>query len=146
MGELNTRNPILWFFLVCFVGTFIVLGWLLKPFFPILILGAVVSGISYPLYRVIQRYQKIGPPMAAFLTCLLIFVILFVPIVFFVGSLTQQAFGLYQMAKGAVLSDQVNALLRDSQVLDRANAVLANFNYELTGEQIKNAVSRSGSS
>ena len=144
MGELNTRNLILWFFLVCFVGTFIVLGWLLKPFFPILILGAVVSGISYPLYRVIQRYQKIGPPMAAFLTCLLIFVILFVPIVFFVGSLTQQAFGLYQMAKGAVLSDQVNALLRDSQVLDRANAVLANFNYELTGEQIKNAVSEIG--
>jgi len=144
MGELNTRNPILWFFLACFVGTIIVLGWLLKPFFPILVLGAVVSGLFYPLYRAIQKHPKIGAPMAAFLTCFLIFVILFVPIVFFVGSLTQQAFGLYQMARGAVLSEQVNALLRDSHILERLNSVLANFNYTVTGDEIKNAVSEIG--
>lgn len=144
MGELNTRNPILWFFLVCFIGTIILLGWLLKPFLPILVLGAVVSGISYPLHCFICRHPKIGAPMAAFLTCLVIFVILFVPIVFFVGSLTQQAFGLYQMAKGAVLSEQVNSILNDSRILERINAVLANFNYELTGEEIKNAVSEIG--
>jgi len=144
MGDLNTRNPILWFFLACFIGTIFILGWLLKPFFPILVLGAVVSGICYPLYRAIQRHPKIGAPMSAFLTCSLVFVILFVPIVFFVGSLTQQAFGLYQMARSAVLSDQVNALLRDSHFLDRANAVLVNFNYTITGDEIKNAVSEIG--
>lgn len=144
MGEMNTRNPILWFFLICFVGSIILLGWLLKPFLQILVLGAVVSGISYPLHRFINRHPKIGAPMAAFLTCLLIFVILFVPIVFFFGSLTQQAFELYQMAKGAVLSEQVNVLLNDSRILERINAVLANFNYELTGDEIKNAVSEIG--
>ena len=144
MGELNTHNPILWFFVVCFVGSIIVLGWLLKPFFPILVLGAVVSGFSYPLFCAIKKQPKIGPPMAAFVTCLVIFVILFVPIVFFVGSLTQQAFGLYQMAKGAVLNEQINALLRDSQILERINSILANFNYTLTGEEIKKVVSEIG--
>jgi len=144
MGELHTRNPILWFFLSCFIGSFIVLAWLLKPFFPILVLGAVVSGISYPLYRLILKHRKIGRPVAAFTTCFVIFIILFVPTVFFVGSLAQQAYGLYQMAKGAVINEQVNSLLRDSRVLERANAVLANFNYTLTGEQIKNAVSEIG--
>jgi predicted PurR-regulated permease PerM len=74
------------------------------------------------------------------LTCLLIFCLLFVPIVFFVGSLTQQAYGLYQMAKDAAISEQINNLLRDTHVFDRANAVLANFDYELTGDELKNAV------
>ena len=38
MGDLNTRNSILWFFLACFIGTAFMLGWLLRPFFPILVL------------------------------------------------------------------------------------------------------------
>jgi predicted PurR-regulated permease PerM len=100
----------------------------------------VISGICYPVYRILQRRNKIGPSIASLLTCLLIFCLLFVPIVFFVGSLTQQAYGLYQMAKDAAISEQINNLLRDTHVLDRANAVLANFDYELTGDELKNAV------
>lgn len=141
MGDLNTRNPILWFFLACFMGTAFVLGWLLRPFFPILVLGAVVSSICLPLYRAIRKHPKIRGSIAAFTTCFLLFLVLFVPTVFFVGSLAQQALELYQMAKGAVLNDQINTLLHDTRVLDRANALLANFNYSITGDEIKNAVS-----
>jgi predicted PurR-regulated permease PerM len=140
MGEVNTRNPILWFFLACFIGTIFMLGWLLWPFFSIMLMGAVISSISRPLYRLFRKHPKIGGPMAAFTTCFLILLLLFVPTVFFVGSLTQQALELYQMAKGAVLSDQINDLLRDTRILDRLNALLADFNYTLTGDEIKNAV------
>jgi predicted PurR-regulated permease PerM len=140
MGDFNPKNPILWFFLACFIGSLFLLGWLLLPFLSILIIGAVISGICYPVYRILQRRNKIGPSIASLLTCLLIFCLLFVPIVFFVGSLTQQAYGLYQMAKDAAISEQINNLLRDTHVLDRANAVLANFDYELTGDELKNAV------
>lgn len=140
MGDVNTRNPILWFFLACFVATIFMLGWLLWPFFSILVLGAVISSVSRPLYRTIRKHPKVGGPVAAFATCFLIFFLLFVPTVFFVGSLTQQALGLYQMARGAVLNDQINDLLRDTRILERLNALLANFNYTLTGEELKNAV------
>lgn len=140
MGDFNPKNPILWFFLACFIGSLFLLGWLLLPFLSILIIGAVISGICYPIYRILQRPKKIGTSLASLLTCLLIFCLLFVPIVFFVGSLTQQAYGLYQMAKDAAISEQINNLLRDTHVLDRANAVLANFDYELTGDELKNAV------
>lgn len=140
MGELNTRNPILWFFLACFIGSIFVLGWMLSPFLPILVLGAVVSGICYPIYLVLLKKFKVTSYLAAFLTCFLIFLILFVPIVFFVGSLAQQALGLYQMAKDAVINEQINALLRNSRLLERANTILAHFDYSLTGDEIKNSV------
>ncbi len=140
MGDLTPKNPILWFFLACFIGSIYLLGWLLLPFLSILIIGAVVSGICYPVYRFFQRFKKIGPSTASLLTCILIFFLLFIPIVFFVGSLTQQAYGLYQMAKDAAINDQINSLLRDTHVLERANMVLANFDYELTGDELKNAV------
>ncbi len=141
MGDLISRNPIVWFFLACFLGSIILLGWLLMPFFSTLILGAVVSGVFYPIYRLFNNQPKIRSSLASLVTCIFIFFILFVPIVFFVGSLTQQAYGLYQMARGAVINDQINILLQDTHVLERANAVLSKFNYELTGEEFKNAVS-----
>jgi predicted PurR-regulated permease PerM len=140
MGDYNPKNPILWFFLACFLGSIYLLGWLLLPFLPIIVIGAVVSGICYPVYRFFLRFRRIGPSTASLLTCILIFVLLFIPIVFFVGSLTQQAYGLYQMARGAVINDQINSLLRDTHILERANRVLANFDYELTGDQLKNGV------
>lgn len=141
MGDLISRNPILFFFLACFLGSIVLLGWLLLPFLSILILGAVLSGVFHPLYRLIHKHPKIRSSMASFITCILIFCLIFVPIVLFVGSLTQQAYGLYQMAKGAVINDQINILLQDSQVLEKLNSVLAKFNYELTGDELKNAIS-----
>ncbi|MGD8836603.1 MAG: AI-2E family transporter [Desulfobacteraceae bacterium] len=141
MGDLISRNPILLFFLACFLGSLFLLGWLLLPFLSTLILGAVVSGIFYPIYRLIDQHPQIRSSLASLVTCILIFFALFVPIVFFVGSLTQQAFELYQMAKGAVINDQINSLLQETQVLEKANSILAKFNYELTGEEFKNAIS-----
>ena len=41
------------------------------------------------------------------------------------------------MAKDAVFSDQINELLRDTRILDRINGVLAHFNYQLSGEELK---------
>ncbi len=141
MGELDAKKPMLWFFLVCFIGSIFLLGWLLLPFLSILIMGAVVSGIFYPLCRLIKKHPKIKSSTASLITCILIFFLLFVPIVFFVGSLTQQAFGLYQMAKGAGISEQINTLLQETQVLDRVNEVLVNFDLEVTGDEIKQNVS-----
>ena len=137
---MNTRNPILWFFVACFFGSLFILGWLLFPFLSILVLGAVISGISYPLYSAIRKVPKLSPATASFITCLLIFLVLFVPTVFFVGSLAQQAFELYQTARGAAFNDQINGMLRDSRVLDRVNEYLSVYNYAITGDEIRNAV------
>ncbi len=137
MGDMISRNPVLGFFLACFVGALLLLGWLMMPFVAILVLGAVVSGLFHPLYRLLCVRLKARPWLASLGTCIVIFFVLFVPVALFVGSLGQQAFGLYQMARDAVISEQITALLNDTQVLERANTYLAGFNFELTGEELK---------
>ncbi len=141
MGDLISRNPILWFFIACFIGSIFLLGWLLMPFLAILILGSVVAGLTYPVFCFINRHPKIRPPIASFVTCVLIFFLLFVPISFFVSSLTQQAFWLYQKAQGAAINEQINTLLNETHVLEKANVLLKNFDVELTGDEFKRTVS-----
>jgi predicted PurR-regulated permease PerM len=141
LGDLISRNPILWFFLACFLGSIFLLAWLLWPFMAILILGAVVSGIFYPLYRFINQYRRIKPSVASFLICILIFFLLFVPIVFFVGSLTQQAYGLYQKAQGATINQQIDSLLQQSHILEKANQLLGKFEIQITGDELKKGIS-----
>lgn len=144
MPSHTSRNLTLWFFLACFVVSIYMLGWLLLPFFSIIVMAAVISGIFYPIYRLLCSKERIRPAFSSFLTCILIFLILFIPIVFFVGILTQEALGLYQLAKEAVSKDQIINLLKGSRVLERINGPLGNFNITITGEQLQQAISELG--
>jgi hypothetical protein len=49
MGDRTSQNMILWFFLACFLISISLMGWLLSPFLSILVLGAVVTGVFYPI-------------------------------------------------------------------------------------------------
>ncbi len=144
MSGHTSRNLTLWFFLACFIVSIFMLGWLLLPFMSIIVMAAVISGIFHPVYRLLCSKERIRPPFASLLTCILIFLILFIPIVFFVGILTQEALGLYQLAKEAVSKDQIINLLRESRVLERINGLLGNFNLTITGEQLQQAISEVG--
>ena len=132
---------ILLFFLVCFLISMFLLGWLLWPFLSILVLAAVVTGIFRPIYNVISRSTNVRPSLASFATCLIIFCILFVPIVFFVGILSREAYDLYLAARDAMISQQLTNLLKGSRLLELANNVLANFNVEITGDELNKYVS-----
>ena len=141
MTEKTTNYTILLFFLACFLVSIILLGWLLWPFLSIIILGAVVSGIFSPLYRLIGHNGAVRPAIASFLTCCVIFCILFIPIVFFVGILSKEAYDLYLVAKDAMISPQISALMEGSKVLELTNNVLANFNFQITVEELNTYIS-----
>ncbi len=144
MSDKTFSSLIFWFFLACFVVSFIMLGWLLRPFISQIVLAAVITGLFNPIYRFFLVKDKINPPLASFVTCLLVFVLVFVPIVFFVGILSKEAYDLYLTAKSAVLNDQLKALLQSSSLLERANFILANFNLELSSEDLNQAISEIG--
>ncbi len=144
MEERTSQNMILWFFLACFLISISLMGWLLSPFFPIIVLGAVVAGAFYPVYRWLAIPEKISPGFASFLTCLLIFVILFVPTVFFVGVLTQEAYELIQLARSPALSSFINTHFTNSALLERINPLLVNFDITITGEDLNNTISELG--
>jgi predicted PurR-regulated permease PerM len=146
MEDPTSQNMILWFFLACFLISISLMGWLLSPFFSIIVLGAVVSGAFYPVYRLITAHEQISAGFGSFLTCLLIFLILFVPIVFFVGILAQEAFELIQLARSPALTNFMTTHFTNSALLDRINPLLANFNISITGDQLNKTVSEIGRS
>jgi len=119
MEEKTSRWIILWFFLALFSVSAIMLGWLLLPF------------IS-------------KPSTASLLTCAIIFFILFIPTLFFVGILSKEAYDLYLMGKDAVISDQIKTLIENNRVLEKANQVLASINVEITGDELNKALSELG--
>jgi len=141
MTEKTASYTILLFFLACFLVSIFLLGWLLWPFLSIIILAAVVSGIFSPMYRRITRNGSIRPAVGSFLTCCVIFCILFIPIVFFVSILSKEAYDLYLLAKDAMISPQISALMEGSKVLEFTNNVLANFNFQITVEELNTYIS-----
>jgi predicted PurR-regulated permease PerM len=108
------HNPILWFFLIVFVISIVLLVLLLWPFISIIVLGAVVSGVFKPVYNRLNRRLRRSP--ASLLTCCLIFLVLFVPIVTLVSLLSTEAYGLYETAKGSVLGNDIQTLFQGSRL------------------------------
>ncbi|MBA3028457.1 MAG: AI-2E family transporter [Desulfobacteraceae bacterium] len=142
MTDTTSKNLILWFFICLFLVSVFLLGWLLKPFFSIIVLAGVVTGVFSPLYNKLNRQGVINAPMASLLTCMVIFLVLFVPIALFIGILSKEAFDLYQTAKDAVFSNQIQALLQGNEWIERVNVFLARFNYELTLEDFNNILTQ----
>jgi predicted PurR-regulated permease PerM len=136
------RDMILWFFLVVFCVSCALLGWLLWPFFSVIVLAIVVTGVFSPVYRMINR--KLQPAFASLLTCVIIFFVLFIPISFFVGILANEAYDLYFTARDAVQSQPIKGLFENSRVLDRINLLLANINITITGDELNSAISEIG--
>jgi predicted PurR-regulated permease PerM len=138
MGDRNSRNLILWVFLVYFLVSFFMLGWLLWPFLSTIVLAATVTGAFNPLYQRLNR--KLPPVMASLATCAVIFLFLFIPIVSIVGVLSKEAYDLYQLARNAALQDQINYLIRDNLVIEHLNGLLNKYNIAFTGQELNRTI------
>jgi predicted PurR-regulated permease PerM len=94
-SEEPSTQMIFRYFLVIFVITIFFVGKLLWPFVSILVLAFVLTGIFYPIYSFFLK--KMRPSLSSLLTCMIIFLVVFVPLVFLVGVLSKEAYGLYVM-------------------------------------------------
>ena len=132
----------LWYFLILFFISTLVLGWLLWPFVSVIVLAAVVTSVFYPVFRFFRK--RINSSLSSLLTCFLIFMILFIPMVYFVTALSQEAYGLYLMGKDAVISDRLKEILADKHLIEKANQFLFKFHYVLTGDDVNRTISELG--
>ncbi len=132
----------LWFFLALFLASAFMLGKLLWPFLSVIVMGAVVTSLFKPVYKFFNR--KMSSDFSSLLTCILVFIILFLPTLLFVGLLSKEAFGLYQMGKSAAISDQFRSLFENSTVLEKANLLLANFDLTINADHLNKAISELG--
>lgn len=137
----SKKNTILWFFIGLFLIFCFLLGRLLWPFFSIIVIAAVVTGVFSPIYKFFNHKIRFSSSVSSLITCVVVFFVLFVPIAFFVGVLSKEAYDLYIEAKNAVLGNQLKSLIEGNIWVDRANDFLARFGIELTGEEFNNMVS-----
>lgn len=116
------------FFLALFCISIFLVGKVIAPFFASLLLGVVITGIFRPVFRMLAKLMPAR--VASVLTCLAVFFIVFIPVVFFVGVLSREALGLYNLAKDAVFSNHLINFLESTRVLERINEFLAKANIQ----------------
>jgi predicted PurR-regulated permease PerM len=136
-----SQKAVFVFFIVLFCIAIFLAGQLIAPFFAVIILGIVSTGIFNPVFRVFLK--KLPPGAASALTCTLIFFVIFIPVVFFLGILSNEAFNLYVMARDAVVSNHLKDLLENTHVLERLNEFLASTGVykTITWDELVNPIS-----
>ena len=117
-----SQRAVFIFFIVLFIIAILLAGNLIAPFFAILILAIVSTGVFSPVFRFFAK--RLSPKSASLITCVLIFFLVFIPLLFFFGVLSKAAFNLYVMARDAVFSNQLKNLLETTQALEKVNELL----------------------
>ncbi|CCK81663.1 MULTISPECIES: AI-2E family transporter [Desulfobacula] len=144
MEQNISQRAVFVFFIVLFCISILLAGKLIAPFFAIIILGVVSTGIFNSVFRFFSK--KLSPKAASVLTCILIFFVVFIPVVFFIGVLSREAFNLYTMAKDAVFSNQLKDLFENTHALERFNDLLvrAGIEKEVTWDELVSPISELG--
>jgi len=113
------------YFLALFMLVILLLGWLLWPFWQLLILAFLLAGIFRPIYIFLCRWVR--PWMASSITCLLIVLIVFVPLTFCVTALSSEALNLFHWGKDSNLLLKLQQSLQNNTLAARAQELLVGF-------------------
>jgi predicted PurR-regulated permease PerM len=132
------------YFLLLFLLSFLLLGRLLWPFFSILILSFLLSGLFQPVFRLFNVRFKFSEEFSSLVTCFFIVILVFVPIMIFVIALSKEVLGLYPLIKGKNLSLMLQQLLVENETIIKLKDLLAGFGIDLHPERISGTLSEFG--
>lgn len=141
-AEQPSTQMIFRYFLVIFLITIFFMGKLLWPFLSMLILAFVLTGTFYPVYGFFTK--KMRPALASLITCAIIFLVVFVPLVFLIGALSTEAYGLYLMGTSKTVSQDLKQLLQNSRIIESIEGFLANYDIKLGAEHLNKGLSELG--
>jgi len=113
------------YFLFVFLLATLLLGWLLWPFWQLLVLAFLLAGIFRPIHNRLCRW--VSPWMASTLTCTLIVFIVFVPLTFCIGALSSEALSLFHWGRNSNLLPKLQQSLQNNTLAGRAQELLAGF-------------------
>ncbi|MFH1009713.1 MAG: AI-2E family transporter [bacterium] len=141
------------FFIACFLLVAYFLYLAFRPFFSILAWAGVLAAVFHPLFRLILSVVRGRRGLAAFVTCLLILLLIVLPITLLGILLSQQSIALYHGIESNIVSmqGQTAAKLQEFQnrpwihwVLSQASRWLGAEALGLQGiaQQVLSAVSR----
>ena len=132
------------YFLLLFLVSFLLLGRLFWPFFSILILSFLLAGLFQPVFRFFHERLKFSGQFSSLVTCWLIIIVVFVPLMIFVLALSRELLGLYPLIKGKNLALMMQQLLVENETVIRIKDFFAGFGIELHPERISTVFSEFG--
>jgi len=142
VSEQPSSQGIFKYFLFIFLITIFFVGRVLWPFLPVLILAFVMTAIFHPLYSFFAR--EIPPVLSSIATCIVIFLVVFVPLVFMIGALSREAYNLYLMATNPTTNQYLKELFQNSQLIGQTQELLAKYSITLSTENLNSGLSELG--
>ncbi len=124
----------IWYFLLIFLISILFLGYILWPFWSILVLSFLLTNIFRPIYQILEK--KIPDTGASILTCLLIIVLVFIPLLFFVGALSSEALGLYHWGRSTQIGMKLQIFMQDSPLILQFQEYLTGFGFNFEPSQL----------
>lgn len=100
-----------YFFIACLIAAIFFVYRLLEPFLFSLFLAAILSTVFYPLYQKFLGLFRNRVRLASFVTCLFIFVLVLIPMIFFIRMLSRQAVETYMFMEQKIHSGALDTYL-----------------------------------
>jgi len=128
---------IYYFLLVFFISIFF-LGRILWPFWSILVLSFLLSSLFRPIYAFFCR--SLPKSLASVLTCCLITIIVFVPLLFFIGALSSEALNIYHWGRDTRIGEKLQLFLQESPLIAQVQLYIHDIGFEFEPTQITDSL------
>ena len=128
------------YFLLIFCISAIFLGRILWPFWSILILSFLLASLFRPIYSFLGTRQM-SASFASILTCTLIIFLVFIPLLLFIGALSNEALSLYQWGRDAGVGLQIHSFLQKSPLVTQTQTYLYGLGLNFEPAQLTDTLS-----
>nr|MBF0221253.1 AI-2E family transporter [Desulfobulbaceae bacterium] len=134
MAHNSVSKHALKYFLLLFTIAILLVGRLFWPFISTFILSFLLVNTFRPIYRYINRYTS--STFASLLTCFLIVLLVFIPLTFFVISLSNEAFAQFQYMKEINFTLKLKELTQSNTLFISAQEHLHSLGITFTADDI----------
>ena len=142
MTQHRPSNLVLTYFILLFVLSMLLLLRLLWPFASMLILSYFLTSISKPVYDFLD--DRMPSSVASLITCSLIVLLIFVPLIFFVVALSSEAYHLLQVTKGTNIAETLTSYIQNNPIYLRFEGLLEGYGFQVEMAQITSSLSEFG--
>jgi predicted PurR-regulated permease PerM len=126
------------FFFALFFALLYVSFLMFRPFLGPMIFGGILAGTFAGTNLKIKTRFSLSRAMSAFITCMLIFVIVIVPLIYIFYQLSNETITLYGVIKSALNEDEVkNFLFGDSAFATFVKTTMSKFNITISPEEVQ---------
>ncbi len=109
----------------------------LAPFFSVILLAVVASGLIRPSYRRLVAAVNGHKHTAAVLICVMLLVVLLVPLYLIAQEVSKEALGIYELSTTQLTEGRLRDMLEQRQDrIDQANRMLEPFGLTLTIDRV----------